>query len=169
MFGISSHRQIYEFSGIPHLFRKIYSRFGIDFVICRPNRTFSSSRAQSRTQFGLYRGEKTKNEIQRFRQAERRTERSSDSTEARKRRMKFNVFVKPSAEPNAVRAIPRREMEERNSTISSSRAQSRTKFGLYRGEKWSMQTNESARPTEVRRRLCYSIPSNRQMKRTATG
>ena len=35
--------------------------------------------AQNRTQFGLYRGEKTKKEIQRFRQAERRTERSSDS------------------------------------------------------------------------------------------
>ena len=30
------------------------------------NSTFSSSRAQNRTQFGLYRGEKTKNEIQRF-------------------------------------------------------------------------------------------------------
>ena len=104
-----------------------------------------------------------------FRQAERRAERSSGYAEARNGRKKFNHFVKPSAEPNAVRAIPRREMEERNSTISSSRAQSRTKFGLYRGEKWSMQTNESARPTEVRRRLCYSIPSNRQMKRTATG
>ena len=80
-----------------------------------------------------------------------------------------NHFVKPSAEPNAVRAMPRREMDERNSTISSSRAQSRTQFGLCRGEKWSMQTNESERPAEVRRRLCYSIPSNRQMKRTATG
>ena len=34
--------------------------------------TFSPSRAQSLTQFGLCRGRKTKNEIQRFRQAERR-------------------------------------------------------------------------------------------------
>ena len=66
MFGISSHRQIYEFSGIPHLFRKIYSRFGIDFVICRPNRTFSSSRAQNRSLFGLCRGEKTKRENSTF-------------------------------------------------------------------------------------------------------
>ena len=30
MFGISSHRQIYEFSGIPHLFRKICSRYEFD-------------------------------------------------------------------------------------------------------------------------------------------
>ena len=80
-----------------------------------------------------------------------------------------NHFVKPSAEPNEVRTMPRREMDERNSTISSSRAQSRTKFGLCLSEKWSMQTHESARPAEVRRRLCYSLPSHRQMKRTATG
>ena len=103
MFGISSHRQIYEFSGIPHLFRKIYSRFGIDFVICRPNRTFSISQVQSRTLFGLCRGEKTKKEIQRFRQAERRTERSSDSTEARKRRMKFNDSPLPQTVATGVR------------------------------------------------------------------
>ena len=38
--------------------------------------------------------------------------------------MKFNVFAKPSAEPNTVRAMPRRENEEGNSTISLSRVQS---------------------------------------------
>ena len=59
--------------------------------------TFSPSRAQSLTQFGLCRGEKTKNEIQRFRQAERRAEHSSSYAEAGKRRRKFNHFVKPSA------------------------------------------------------------------------
>ena len=32
-----------------------------------------------------------------------------------------NVFVKPSAEPNAVRAMPRRENEERSSTTSPHR------------------------------------------------
>ena len=36
----------------------------------------------------------------------------------------MNVFVKPSAEPNFVRAMPRRENDERNSTFSLSRAQS---------------------------------------------
>ena len=46
---------------------------------------------------------------ERFRQAERRAERSSDYAEARKRRMKFNLFVKPSTEPNFVRVMPRRE------------------------------------------------------------
>ena len=40
---------------------------------------------------------------------------------ARKRLLKTNHFVKPNAEPNEVRAMPRREMEERNSTISLSR------------------------------------------------
>ena len=45
---------------------------------------------------------------------------------ARKRLLKTNHFVKPNAEPNEVRAMPRREMEERNPTISLSRVQSRT-------------------------------------------
>ena len=36
---------------------------------------------------------------------------------ARKRLLKTNHFVKPNAEPNEVRAMPRREMEERNSRI----------------------------------------------------
>ncbi|WP_302281010.1 hypothetical protein, partial [Alistipes communis] len=61
------------------------------------------------TQFGLYRGEKTKNEIQRFRQAERRTERSSDSTEARKRRMKFNVFSESNGQSRVARTALRQE------------------------------------------------------------
>ena len=66
---------------------------------------------------------------------------------ARKRLLKTNHFVKPNAEPNEVRAMPRREMEERNPTISLSRVQSRTKFGLCRGEKWTneIQRHETAR------------------------
>ncbi|WP_288676855.1 hypothetical protein, partial [uncultured Alistipes sp.] len=66
-------------------------------------------------------------------------ERSSGYAEMRNGRKKFNHFVKPSAEPNAVRAMARREMDERSSTISLSRVQSRTQFGLCRDEKWTKE------------------------------
>ena len=36
---------------------------------------------------------------------------------ARKRLLKTNRFAKPSAEPNKVRTMPRREMDERNSRL----------------------------------------------------
>jgi len=77
--------------------------------------------------------------------------------------MKFNVFVKPSAEPNAVRTLPRRENEERNSTFSSSRAQNRTQFGLYRGEKTKNEIQRFLRVerAEPRRANCASARKRR--------
>jgi len=49
-------------------------------------------------------------------------------------RAEMNHFVKPSAKPNAVRAMPRREMDERNSIFSLGRAQS-SSLELPRREK----------------------------------
>lgn len=59
---------------------------------------------------------------------------------------RWNHFVKPSAELNAVRAMARREMDERSSTISLSRAQNRTLFGLCRGEKWTKKIQGYSSP-----------------------
>ena len=58
----------------------------------------------------------------------------SGYAEARKRRMKINVFDKPSAEPNLF-GLCRGEKTKKISTFSISRAQSRTLFELCRGEK----------------------------------
>ena len=53
-----------------------------------------------------------------------------------------NVFVKPSAEPNAVRAMPRREMEHENERFRQAEGQSRTYSGYAEAGKRLLKTNE---------------------------
>ena len=58
----------------------------------------------------------------------------------------MNVFAKPSAEPNAVRTIPRRENEEGNSTFSLSQMSGAERSSSYAmARKRLLKTNEPFR------------------------
>ena len=65
----------------------------------------------------------------------------------------MNVFAKPSAEPNAVRTMPRRENKEWNSTISLSRVQSSLlEFAEARNGawKWTFSLSQMSRAALAR-------------------
>ena len=59
----------------------------------------------------------------------------------------FEPFRQAERRAELVRAMPRREKDERDSTFSTIRGQSRTQFGLCRGEKRTVENELKNRET----------------------
>ena len=81
------------------------------------NGTFSLSRAQSRTCSGYAEARKRRMKFNVFVKPNEQSRACASYAMARKRLLKTNRFAKPSAEPNKARTMPRREMDERNSRL----------------------------------------------------